>query len=111
MTEDVIFDGSSQENQGSIQEPDPKPEEAKQEKPESSVEARLRLSPLSLTVFRRDTDNGVMRNLQLQRVYTRDDGDSFEYTSSLRPRDLRKAARLLVLAADKLDGIEVSSPE
>jgi len=70
------------------------------------LEGRYRISPLTLSVFRRETENGVFRNFQLQRAFTRDDGESFDYTSSLRPRDLRKASRLLELAADDIEGLE-----
>ena len=78
---------------------------------ESEVEGRYRISPLTLTVFKRETDSGVFRNFQLQRTYTTDDGDSFDYTDSLRPRDLRKAARLFELAADDVQGLKRQSAD
>ena len=77
---------------------------------EGSVEPemRYRLNPLVLTVFKRETAEGyTIRNCDLQRVYTRDDGDSFEYTHSLRPQDLRKAAALLTVAANRLDDFSI----
>jgi len=83
-----------------------------QEKERSSeVEARYRISPLSLTVFKRETENGVFRNFNLQRAYTQDDGETFDHTESLRPRDLRKAARLLQRAADDIQGLSVEAVE
>jgi hypothetical protein len=67
-------------------------------------ETRLRLSPLVLTVFKHETSDGaVLRHCELQRVYTPDDGESFQYTSSLRLHDLRKAAALLNVAANRLN--------
>lgn len=78
---------------------------------DSSVAAWYKASPLSLTVFKRETDGNTFYNCQLQRSYTTDNGDSFEYTDSLRPRDLRKAARLLQKAADDFDDVRVETPE
>ena len=67
-------------------------------------EMRLRLRPLVLTIFKRETsDDSVLRHCQLERVYTPDDGESFKYTTSLRQQDLRKAATLLTAAANHLD--------
>lgn len=104
MSETNLFDGEDGqdaqfENQGQ-----------KKGEQDSVVAARYRISPLSLTVFKRENDSGVFYNLQLQRKYTVDDGYSFEYTEGLRPRDLRKASRLLDKAADDLQGLEVTSP-
>jgi len=84
-------------------------------KPEndSQVEGRYRLSPLTLTVFRRENDNGVFRNYNLQRTYPKDsDGEEqeFGYTESLRPRDLRKAARLFEYAADDVQDLRKEAP-
>ena len=74
------------------------------------VEARYRLSPLTLTVFKRENNGSVFRNYNLQRTYAKDDdGDEFGHTESLRPRDLRKAGRLLVRAADDVEGLEVDT--
>jgi len=71
-------------------------------------EMRLRLRPLVLTIFKRETSDGsVLRYCQLERVYTPDDGESFEYTTSLRQQDLRKAAALLNAAANHLDGFTI----
>lgn len=96
MTEqDKIFDGKKND---SVE--DAKPVGG------SEPEGRYKLSPLTLTVFKRETENGVFRNYQLQRAFTRDDGDSFEYTTSLRKQDLRKAARLFEMAADDVQGLE-----
>jgi hypothetical protein len=98
MSQDTIFDGedSVPAESGS------KPGEEK----ESVVEGRYRISPLTLTVFKRETENGTFRNYNLQRTYPKDDsGDEFGYTESLRPRDLRKAARLFELAADDIQGL------
>jgi hypothetical protein len=78
---------------------------------DSSVVARYKASPLSLTVFKRENDGGTFYNCNLQRTYTTDDGDSWEYTDSLRPRDLRKAARLLQKAADDFEDVRVETPE
>jgi hypothetical protein len=78
---------------------------------DSSVAARYKASPLSLTVFKRENDGNTFYNCNLQRTYTTDDGDSWEYTDSLRPRDLRKAARLLVKAADDFDDVRVDIPD
>lgn len=96
MAEDVLFDGTE----------DSPAESGQNQAQEAEVEGRYRMSPLTLTVFRRDTEDGTFRNFQLQRAYTRDDGDSFDYTDSLRPRDLRKAARLLEMAADDVQGLK-----
>lgn len=74
---------------------------------DSEVVGRFRASPLTLTVFKRTNDNGEFYSYQLQRTYPKDDnGENFGYTTSLRPRDLRKAARLFEAAADKVDGLE-----
>jgi len=82
-----------------------KPEE-KTDGNESVVEGRYRISPLTLTVFKRETENGTFRNYQLQRTYPKDDeGSEFGYTESLRPRDLRKASRLYEMAADDIQGL------
>lgn len=68
---------------------------------------RYRISPLTLTVFRREVDGNTYHEVNLQRTYPKDDeGESFGYTSSMRPRDLRKAARLFERAADDLEGFE-----
>jgi len=97
--EDVLFD-EDDENQG------------QQKNNDSSVEARYTASPLTLTVFKRETGNGVFRNFNLQRTYPKDDrGESFGHTSSLRPRDLRKAASLLRSAADDIEGVSVEKVE
>jgi len=106
MTEDVLFEQGSDVSAES----DVKSENEKQSS-ESVVEGRYRISPLTLTVFRRETGNGsVFRNFQLQRTYSKDDeGSEFGYTESLRPRDLRKAARLLELAADDVQGLRKES--
>lgn len=72
----------------------------------SDVIARVKASPLSVTIF--ENENGY-RNFELQRTYTQDDGDSFQYTNSLRPQDLRKAARLLEEAADLQEDISVDT--
>ena len=99
--QDVLFGGDDVD----------KPEEQKEEKDragnDSVVEGRYRISPLTLTVFKRTTENnGVFRNYQLQRTYPKDDeGEEFGYTESLRPRDLRKAARLFEKAADDIQGL------
>lgn len=82
-----------------------------QSKQNSEVAARYKASPLTLTVFERETDNGTFHNCQMQRVYTKDDGDSWEYTESLRPQDLRKAARLMQKAADDFDNVRVETPD
>ena len=75
----------------------------------SEVVARYKLSPLTLTVF--ENQNGFY-NLQLQRTYPKDDdGNDFGYTNSIRPRDLRKAARLMEKAADDLQELEVKTPK
>lgn len=96
--ENVIFDGEDEQ-------PEQKPEE---ERETSKVKARYKISPLTLTVFQ--NQNGYYQT-QLQRTYTRDDGDTFEYTESLRPQDLRKAARLMEKAADDLQGLKVQNVE
>lgn len=71
-------------------------------------EVRYRLSPLVLTIFKHETNNGrIIRHCDLQRIYTPDDGESFDYTHSLRPRDLRKAAELLTTAANRLDDFTI----
>lgn len=99
MAQDTIFDGDS--NQG-------KPSgNAKEKEKSSDVAGRYKISPLSLTIFQ--NDDGYY-NAQLQRTYPKDDsGEEFGYTDSLRPRDLRKAARLLEKAADDLQGFEVQN--
>lgn len=96
-SEDVLFDGSAESG-----------ENQEKQKTESMVQDRYKISPLTLTVFKRDTESGVFRSFQLQRVYPKDDeGDDFGYTDSLRTRDLRKAARLFELAADEVQGLGV----
>jgi len=96
---------SKQEKVGGVSKPAKPKKQGKEDG--SSVEMRFKNSPLSLTVFRQELETGdTIRNLQLQRVYTTDDGDSFQYTNSLRPKDLRKAARLLELAADDMENIQ-----
>jgi len=96
--EDVLLDGSDTEN----------PE--KKEKPDVEVAARFKISPVTLTVFSREyEDGGTQYWTNLQRAYTEDDGDNFEYTNSLRPQDLRKASRLLEKAADQLQGFTVDT--
>jgi len=98
--EEVLFDGEDEMG----------PEQTEnQEQSQSEVVARYKLSPLSLTVFKRETEGGTFYESNLQRVYTRDDGENFEYTSSIRPRDMRKAARLFEKAADKLEGFTVDA--
>lgn len=106
MNQETIFDGEEDgleksENQGD------------QNSSESVVEGRYRISPLTLTVFKRETENGnTFRNYQLQRTYPKDDdGEEFGYTESLRPRDLRKAARLFELAADDIQGLRKDEAE
>lgn len=74
---------------------------------DSDVYGRFRLSPLVLTVFERETEHGTFYDAQIQRVYTEDDGETFEYTESLRGRDMRKAARLFQVAADVVEGLDV----
>jgi len=105
--EDVLFDGED-ENVG--------PEKTEnQEKQGSSVEGRYRISPLTLTVFKETTaDGAVFRNYQLQRTYPKDtdsEEQEYGYTDSLRPRDLRKASRLLEMAADDVQGLRKEAPQ
>lgn len=102
---------SEQEKVGGVSKPS-KPEGKNDKgKKGGEIEMRYKSSPLNLSVFRQELETGnVVRNLQLQRVYTTDDGDSFQYTNSLRPQDLRKAARLLELAADEIEGVERVEP-
>lgn len=78
---------------------------------ESNVYARFRLPPLTLTLFEVDTENGVFYDAQLQRAYTEDDGETFQYTDSIRQRDMRKAGRLFTLAADHVEGFSLQRPE
>jgi len=78
---------------------------------DSEVAARYKANPLTLTVFKRDVDGNTFHNCQIQRAYTTDDGDSYDYTDSLRPQDLRKAARLLREAADDFDQIRMETPD
>jgi len=94
---ETLFPDDEDENQEQKQD---------EQKSSSDVAARYKASPLTLTVFRNDSG---FHNLQLQRTYTRDDGDTFEHTQSLRKQDLRKAARLLQKAADDLQKIEVET--
>jgi hypothetical protein len=84
-----------------------KSEEQKEDKgsTKSRVVGRYKISPLTLTVFRREVDGTVYHEANLQRTYPKDDeGSEFGYTSSMRPRDLRKAGRLFEKAADDLQG-------
>lgn len=99
MANDTLFDGGNNQS---------KPDKTEKKKQSSSeVAARYKISPLSLTIFQ--NDDGYY-NAQLQRTYPKDDsGEEFGYTDSLRPRDLRKAARLLQKAADDLEGFEIQS--
>lgn len=112
MTDDVLFDGSELDDpvdQTTDQEKSVKSEDEDNSlnKESTVVEGRYRISPLTLTVFKKRTEAGnVFRNYQLQRTYPKDEnGDSFGYTESLRPRDLRKAARLFELAADDIQDL------
>lgn len=74
----------------------------------SRIVRRYRLPPLSVTVFERDHDGTAFRDFSLQRAYPKDDdGEEFGYTTTLRPRDLRKAARLLQAVADRHEGLKV----
>lgn len=84
-------------------------EDQNQKGQDVEVAARYKLSPLTLTVFKRENDSGTFYEANMQRTYTRDNGENFEYTNSLRPRDLRKAARLYEKAADDLQGFMVDS--
>jgi hypothetical protein len=99
--QDVLFDGDE-----NVDKPEGQ-EEKEQGQSGSEVEGKYKISPLTLTVFKRETENGnVFRNYNLQRTYPKDDeGESFGYTESLRPRDLRKASRLFELAADDIQGL------
>jgi len=72
----------------------------------SELVGRYKASPVSLSIFKRETDNGTFHQAVPQRVYTEDDGDSFDYTKTFRPRDLRKLARLAEKAADDFDQVE-----
>jgi len=102
MSQDTIFDGEN-EDEGVPAGSGSKPGKEKQD---SVVEVKYRISPLTLTVFKRETENGTFRNYNLQRTYPKDDeGEEFGYTESLRPRDLRKAGRLFELAADDIQGL------
>lgn len=103
MAEDVLFD----------QDQDQDTENQNSSNSNSVVEARYKISPLSLTVFKRKTGNGnIFRNYNLQRTYPEDEeGSSFGHTESLRPRDLRKAARLLQKAADDVQGLQTQKVE
>lgn len=97
QSEDVLLDGSDTQ----------KPEKTKSD---VEVAARFKISPVTLTVFKRKYEDGNFQYwTNLQRAYTKNDGDSFQYTESLRPRDLRKASRLLEKAADKLQGFTVDN--
>jgi len=80
---------------------------------DSEIAARYKASPLTLTVFEREYDDGgKSHQCQLQRTYPKDDdGNEFGYTPSMRPRDLRKAARLLKKAADDFDQVRVEQPD
>jgi len=100
--QDVLFGDDADKTQ------EQEKEEKDQTGNESVVEGRYRISPLTLTVFRREIESGaVFRNYQLQRTYPKDDdGEEFGYTESLRPRDLRKASRLYEMAADDIQGLE-----
>jgi hypothetical protein len=101
MSTDTLFDGEEQE--------DSVPKPTDESKSDVEVAARYKLSPITLTVFKRENDSGTFYEANIQRAYTRDNGESFEYTGSLRPRDLRKASRLYEKAADDLQGFEVQS--
>ena len=104
MADEPLYD-QSQKNNNSNQ----KPTKNKKQQSNSEVEARIKISPLTLTIFKRQTENGTFRNMQLQRAYTKDDGENFDYTNQLRPRDLRKASRLLEKAADQLQGLKTET--
>jgi len=99
---DKIFDGeakSEQTNQES-------------EGSGSEVVGRYKISPLTLTVFKREVDGNVYHETNLQRTYPKDDtGESFGYTESMRPRDLRKAGRLFEKAADDLQNFSKEKVE
>lgn len=82
-------------------------EEQNHDENPSRIIKRYKIPPLSLSIFERERDGDTFHTAQLQRAYTQDDGESFQYTDSLRPRDLRKAARLLEVAADDLEGLEI----
>jgi hypothetical protein len=100
--QDVLFDGDE-----NVDKPEGQ-KEKEQGQSGSEVEGKYKISPLTLTVFKRETEGGnVFRNYQLQRTYPKDDeGSEFGYTESLRPRDLRKASRLFEMAADDIQGLE-----
>jgi hypothetical protein len=104
MTEqDVIFeDDDDGLSAGSDQ---AKPEEKNDD---FELEARYRDSPITLTVFKRESDGYVNRNFNLQRTYPKDEeGNDFGHTNSLRGRDLLKAAGLLRRAYRDLNqGVE-----
>lgn len=95
---DTIFD--SEENQ----------EESKTR--DSEPVARYKISPLTLTVFRREVDGNVFHETSLQRTYPKDEeAEEFGYTDSLRPRDLRKAGELFRKAANDLQEFELERVE
>jgi len=78
----------------------------------SEVVGRYKISPLTLTVFKREVDGNVYHETNLQRTYPKDDtGESFGYTESMRPRDLRKAGRLFEKAADDLQNFSKEKVE
>lgn len=105
MTDNVIHDGSANaQNQA------PNGGQA-QSSSDSEVAARFKANPLTLTVFKREVDGNTFHNCQIQRAYTPDDGESWKYTDSLRPQDLRKAARLMEKAADDFDNVRVETPD
>jgi hypothetical protein len=99
---DTIFGG--EENQAE--------QKSKESGSESEVVGRYKISPLKLTVFKREVDGNVYHETNLQRTYPKDDeGEEFGYTGSMRPRDLRKAGRLFEKAADDLQGFEKEKVE
>ncbi|WP_049996377.1 hypothetical protein [Halococcus sediminicola] len=105
MTEDTVFDGSA-----NAQNQTPQGGQS-QSGSDSEVAARYKANPLTLTVFKRKVDDNTFHNCQIQRAYTPDDGDTWKYTDSLRPQDLRKAARLMEKAADDFDQVRVETPD
>ena len=106
MAENQIF--------GNDDSTDTTPKQQEKQTDNSEFAGRYRISPLTLAVFKRTNDSGEFYNFQLQRTYVNDpekenpgDGD-FDYTDSMRPRDLRKAARLFQKAADDIQELEFS---
>jgi len=78
-----------------------------QKKNDSEVAGRYKLSPVYLTVFKRENDHGTFFEFNLQRAYPKDEqANEFGYTNNMRPQDLRKASRLLERAADDIQGLE-----